>query len=208
MRLNLTSLFLTGLLLGLSYNFTARAVDLPDYDFHTISNTTYYGGIHGITKDRTGRIWFSGHEAVCVYDGKTFVRMEKEIMKMSPYDSWNFGEVKTAGNDCRLFVGSNHGMMALDYDSMSFECLFPGNIGPFDVNGKGEVWMIRDGRVEMFNANECSSGTFLPSFSQLPSFVSSVFCTENDVYVSVGNVLMKYDPDNCRFDRFTVVGGG
>lgn len=196
------------LALSLLFRPFAGAVELPDYSFHTIPNTTYYGGIHGITKDRIGRIWFSGHEAVCVYDGNTFVRKEKEIMKMSPYDSWNFGEVRTAGKDCRLIVGSNHGMIMLDYESMSFDCLFPGNIGPFDVSRKGEVWMVRDGRVEMFNADDLSAGTFVPSFNPVPSFVSSVFCTEDEVYASVRNVLMKYNPDNCRFDRFSVIGGG
>ena len=68
--------------------------------------------------------------------------------------------------------------------------------------------MVRDGRVEMFNADDFSAGTFVPSFNAVPSFVSSVFCTEDEVYASVRNVLMKYNPDNCRFDRFSVIGGG
>ena len=72
------------LALSLLFHPFAGAVDLPDYSFHTIPNTTYYGGIHGITKDRIGRIWFSGQEAVCGSGGNTDVREEKERMKMYP----------------------------------------------------------------------------------------------------------------------------
>ena len=59
---------------------SASAVEIPQYEFHSVPNTAYYGVIHGIAKDKVGRIWFSGHEALCLYDGNGFRRMEDEVI--------------------------------------------------------------------------------------------------------------------------------
>ncbi|MCM1197342.1 MAG: response regulator [Clostridium sp.] len=181
---------------------------IPQYSFHIVENTTYYGGIHSIAKDRVGRIWFSGHEALCMYDGSVFVRMEEQVTRIAPSDSWNFGEVKTAGAGSLLIVGSNHGLILLDYDSMSFECIFPGNIGPFDVTDSGEVWMVRNGSLEMFHADDINGGAAcFDVVSAGEERVSSVFSTGNDVYASVGNALFRYCRENSCFLPFASVGG-
>ena len=189
---------------------SASAVEIPQYEFHSVPNTAYYGGIHGIAKDKVGRIWFSGHEALCLYDGNGFRRMEDEVMEIAPMDPWNFGEVKIAGTQGRLFIGSNHGLIMFSYEDMSFDCIFPGNIGPFDVTDDGKVWMVRDGRLEMFLADSISSGVAglgLMSGLAPEESVSSVFCSGNEVYASVRNVLMSYSPRTGTFRRFAVVGG-
>ena len=40
------------------------ALNIYDYRFHTMPETSYYGGIHSIAKDSIGRIWFSGYDAL------------------------------------------------------------------------------------------------------------------------------------------------
>lgn len=181
---------------------------IPEYRFHNVPNTSYYGGIHSIAKDRVGRIWFSGHEALCLYDGTSFTRMDENVERIAPFDSWNFGAVKTAGKDTSLFIGSNHGILRFDYDSMSFECLFPGNIGPFDVDADGGVWMVRDGRIEMFNADDAGSGVTSFDLGR-PSMegMISVYCSEDGVYASVRNTLFKLNPEDRVFHRFATAGG-
>lgn len=201
---------LFAMLMTLSAGVVMDAGEIPLYSFHTVENTTYYGGIHSIAKDKVGRIWFSGHEALCMYDGSDFVRMEEQVTRIAPPDSWNFGEVKTAGKDRLLFVGSNHGLILFDYGSMSFSCVFEGNIGPFDVTGSGEVWMVRNGRLEMFLADDFAGGAerfdIMPGEAPMKN-VSSVFCTEDDVYASVGNMLLKYARDSREFIPFALIGG-
>ena len=44
------------------------ALNIYDYRFHTMPETSYYGGIHSIAKDSIGRIWFSGYDALFMYN--------------------------------------------------------------------------------------------------------------------------------------------
>ena len=48
------------------------ALNLSDYRFHSMPETSYYGGVHSIAKDSVGRIWFTGSDAVYMYDGISF----------------------------------------------------------------------------------------------------------------------------------------
>lgn len=54
-----------------------HALNIPDYRFHTMPETSYYGGIHSIAKDSVGRMWFSGYDALFMYNGTSFVRMTR-----------------------------------------------------------------------------------------------------------------------------------
>lgn len=189
----------------------AGAREIPKYNFHTLENTSYYGGIHSIAKDKVGRIWFSGHEVVCMYDGNVFVRMEDMIIGDSAANSWNFGEVKLAGKNESLFIGSNNGLILFDYDRIGFNCVFPGNIGPFDVSADGEVWMIRNGRVESFDADDISAGIKSPAAIEGFSDdvrVSSVFCTGGGrIYIAIRNSLLEYCRESNEFRTFISIGG-
>ena len=59
--------FLITLCLLLYMSMTA-AMDKGDYRFHRMPETSYYGGINCITKDAYGRIWFTGTDALYMYD--------------------------------------------------------------------------------------------------------------------------------------------
>ena len=48
------------------------ALNVSDYRFHSLPETSYYGGVHSIAKDSIGRIWFSGSDAVYMYEGISF----------------------------------------------------------------------------------------------------------------------------------------
>ena len=126
------------------------ALNIYDYRFHTMPETSYYGGIHSIAKDSIGRIWFSGYDALFMYNGSAFVRMDDLVTGLSPSSYWNYGQVVT---DRRggLYVGTNHGLLRFDYGSRSFESVLDGNIGSVMVNGDGTVWLIRNNDIESFD---------------------------------------------------------
>ena len=71
------------------------ALNIYDYRFHTMPETSYYGGIHSIAKDSIGRIWFSGYDALFMYNGSAFVRMDDLVTGLSPSSYWNYGQVVT-----------------------------------------------------------------------------------------------------------------
>ena len=58
-----------------------RAVNLR---FHAMPETSYYGGIHSIAKDSLGRIWFSGFDAIYMYNGVSFTLMNEYITRQAP----------------------------------------------------------------------------------------------------------------------------
>ena len=62
----------------------ARGFDVADYRLHSMPETSYYGGIHSIAKDSVGRIWFSGYDALFMYNGNSFVRMNDRVAELSP----------------------------------------------------------------------------------------------------------------------------
>ena len=61
-----------------------RAGNLSDYRFHSLPETSYYGGVHSIAKDSIGRIWFSGSDAVYLYDGIAFNRCNEKLISDAP----------------------------------------------------------------------------------------------------------------------------
>lgn len=75
----------------------AHGFNVRDYRFHSMPETTYYGGIHSIAKDSVGRIWFSGYDALFMYNGSSFERMNEGVSSLSPSSYWMYGQVVTAG---------------------------------------------------------------------------------------------------------------
>ena len=51
--------------------------------------TSYYGGIHSIAKDSVGRMWFSGYDALFMYNGTSFVRMTDLVTNLLPNSYWS-----------------------------------------------------------------------------------------------------------------------
>ena len=91
----------------------AKAVNVSDYRFHSLPETAYYGGVHSIAKDSVGRIWFSGSDAVYMYDGIDFNRYNDRLTAGTPDSYWTFLQIVTAA-DKSVYIGTNNGLMKYD----------------------------------------------------------------------------------------------
>ena len=98
--------------------FTAGAAELR---FHTMPETGYYGGIHSIAKDSLGRIWFSGFDAVYMYNGDSFIRMNDSITVQEPERYWSMGWLVTDA-DNRLYLATNHGLQRFAAPGIISQC--------------------------------------------------------------------------------------
>ena len=118
-----------------------NALNVSDYRFHSIPETSYYGGVHSIVKDDIGRIWFSGSDAVYMYDGISFKRLNEKLISDNPDAWWTFLQVVRAGDGC-VYVGTNHGLMRYDYDSAEFIRVMDGKISYVTTDADGLLWLI------------------------------------------------------------------
>ena len=197
------------LLLGIGAAPTRlAALDLADYRFHPVSETTYYGGIHSIAKDSVGRIWFSGYDALFMYDGNAFVSMNDRVVSLSPSSYWLYGQVIT-GKHRALYVGTNHGLLGFDYRWQRFETVLDGNIGQILSDSDGIVWLIRNNGIESFDPERTPTVRKYP----LPEGIVpkdsnlSLMCFDRQVYVAVGGKLFRLDPGTGDYRLFTVIEG-
>lgn len=187
----------------------ARGFDIADYRFHPMPETSYYGGIHSIAKDSVGRIWFSGYDALFMYNGSSFVRMNDRVAELSPSSFWLYGQVVT-GRHRTLYVGTNQGLLGFDYRMQRFETVLDGNIGSVMSDSDGTIWLIRNNGIESFDPERTPA---LRSYS-LPDKIAadgsnlSLMCFDRHVYVSVGGRLFRLDPHTGQYELFTVLGTG
>ena len=114
--------------------------------FHPMPETSYYGGIHSIAKDSLGRIWFSGFDAIYMYNGDSFTRMNEYITRQEPERYWSFGWLVTDKNGV-LYAATNHGLQRFDCSHHRFERVLDGNIGTIEKTEDGTVWLIRNGKI-------------------------------------------------------------
>ena len=82
--------------------------------FHVFQDASYNGGIHSIAKDSVGRIWFSGADAVFMYDGSRFVKQNELMTCQNPSNYWSYGHLAINGKG-HLFVATNRGLQEFDY---------------------------------------------------------------------------------------------
>ena len=169
---------------------TGHAIQLPDYRFYSMPETSYYGGIHSIAKDRIGRIWFSGYDALFVYDGNTYTQMNDLVTCHSPMSYWTYGRVVTDSSGA-LYVATNRGLLRFDYETLRFELVLQGNIGTVTTAEDGTVWVIRDQEIESFGPGELSGLRKHP----LPGGAtpSALMDTPEGMYAASGNTLYRLD---------------
>ena len=140
-----TALMISLLLLTLS----GQAINLR---FHAMPETSYYGGIHSIAKDSLGRVWFSGFDAIYMYNGDSFTRMNGYITCQAPELYWSMGWLVTDKNGV-LYAATNHGLQRFNCTYHRFEKTLNGNIGAIEKTSDGTVWMICDGKVTGLEGN-------------------------------------------------------
>lgn len=179
-------------------------LDLSDYRFYTLPETSYYGGIHSIAKDSIGRLWFSAYDALFVYNGNSFIPMNERITSLAPGSYWSYGQVVT-GRSKQLYVGTNHGLLRFDYRTNGFDCLFDGNIGFLTSQADSALWLIRNDTVVSFRPGGEPAVTRYP----LPDgrVVSALMCTQQQVYAASGGRLYALDEATGCYRLFSVVGG-
>ncbi len=179
--------FLPMFLILLLCAFTARAAELR---FHTMPETGYYGGIHSIAKDSLGRIWFSGFDAVYMYNGDSFIRMNDSITVQEPERYWSMGWLVTDA-DNRLYLATNHGLQRFDCVHGTFKRVLDGNIGIIEKTADGAVWMIRNGRLCGLDGEEKP----VPDGFEPNPMTLTLDCTGNHVYFGSNGVLYRLADD-------------
>lgn len=187
----------------------AYGFDIRDYRFHSMPETTYYGGIHSIAKDSVGRIWFSGYDALFMYNGSSFVRMNERVTTLSPSSYWMYGQIVT-GRNRTLYVGTNHGLLRFDYAQQRFERVLDGNIGLVQSDPKGTIWLIRNNGIESYDpARSPAVRQYpLPETPETGGANLSLICFDRHVYVAIGARLYRLDPETGEYRLFTTVGTG
>lgn len=171
------------------------SLGFPSLRFHTIPDASYFGGIHSIVRDSVGRIWFSGSDAVFLYDGSGF-SIKNELMTCQHPDSyWHFGHLVTDDNG-RLYVSSNHGLQLFDYTSESFSPVLDGNIGQLERTSGGTVWLVRDGQVTALPpSGEVRCYPFPAGMDPNPNRLG-LFCSGDEVMVSTSGSLYLLDAES------------
>ena len=69
------------------------AIDVSKYRFHIMPETSYYGGIQSMAKDSLGRMWYTGPDALFMYDGNNFYQLNDIVFSIKPKVKWGFGSV-------------------------------------------------------------------------------------------------------------------
>lgn len=181
------------------------ALNVSDYRFNIMPETSYYGGIHSITKDNIGRIWFSGYDALFVYNGNSFIQMNDHVTKLLPSSNWNYGQVIT-DHSKRLYVGTNHGLLRFNYQTQDFECIFDGNIGSVMLNDDGVIWLIRNNKIESFHPDDLTSLTQYPLPEEIVASTLALTCTKGHVYVALNGKVYKLNTETSHYQLFSVLG--
>lgn len=180
--------FVYTLSLFILFSISAYPIEILNYRFHKMPETAYYGGIHSIAKDSIGRLWFSGSDALFVYNGKSFTQMNDLITVLSPKSYWAYGQV-LVDKSKRLYVATNHGLLQFNYKKQKFEIILKGNVGTISLSKDGSIWLIRDKKIESFFPNRFNKVINYPLLANMN--VSALICTSKGIYISSNNKLYK-----------------
>lgn len=183
-----------------------EAVNVSDYRFHSLPETAYYGGVHSIVKDSIGRIWFSGSDAVYMYDGIDFNRYNERITAGTPDSYWTFLQVVTAA-DKSVYIGTNNGLMKYDYAKVCFNKVLDGNISFVTVDAKGVIWMIRNDSIESL----CTMDGALRKYPfnetmKVSPLTLSLSCASGNVYVATGDEVFILDAESGHYKKIAEIG--
>jgi signal transduction histidine kinase/DNA-binding response OmpR family regulator/ligand-binding sensor domain-containing protein len=165
--------------------------------------TSYYGGIHSITKDSIGRIWFSGYDALFVYNGHSFIQMNDLVTRYSPGEYWTYGQVITDKSK-RLYVATNHGLLRFNYQTQKFDRILEGNIGTLLADEDGSIWLVRNNKIESFHPDRWLEITKYPLVSKLA--ISALITTQNNTYVASKGKVYRVDKKAKQYHLFADLG--
>ena len=128
----------------------AAAMDQGDYRFHRMPETSYYGGINSITKDVYGRIWFTGTDALYMYDAVSYHHVT--LPNPIPGRMMNFTSVKSLP-DGSLLVSTNVGLYSYDFRKEEFQLECSGSAGYMETEYKDQVWLMMNDTLSLFKGS-------------------------------------------------------
>jgi len=182
---------------------SAFAIDVSKYRFHIMPETSYYGGIQSMAKDSLGRMWYTGPDALFMYDGNSFYQLNDIVFSIKPKVKWGFGSVirDKKGN---LFLSTGHGLLKFNYDKFSFDVVIDGKVRSLCLHSDGKLYMLSADSLKCYDPQTNKTDGFLlpknQSFNNLISLNGSVYITQDAV-------LQKVDVAKRRFIPFANFGG-
>ena len=198
--------FLFNILLFILFPISGFTLNISDYKFHNMPETSYYGGIHSIVKDSIGRIWFSGYDALFVYNGNSFIQMNDLITKLLPDTYWGYGQVVTDSFK-KLYVATNHGLLRFNYLTQDFERVLDGNIGSVASDKEGNIWLIRNNKIQSFRSGQLPKITNYPLPSGINLSTLTLICTnKDDIYIGSSGKVYRLNKNTRKYHLFTVLG--
>ncbi|GAA4802939.1 two-component regulator propeller domain-containing protein [Olivibacter ginsenosidimutans] len=165
--------------------------------------TSYYGGIHSIAKDSIGRIWFSGYDALFMYNGDSFIQMNDLITSHLPSAYWTYGQVITDKSK-KLYVATNHGLLRFNYQTQTFDLILKGNIGTVVSGEDGSIWMIRNNKVESFQPGHLSAITDYPLVPNVS--IAALISTKKEIYIASEGKLYTLTKATKQYHLFADLG--
>ncbi len=190
-------------IIAIAFFQEAYAIDSTHYRFRVMPETSYYGGIQSIAKDSLGRIWYTGPDAVFVYDGSSFYQLNELASASEPGSKWRFGTL-LQDNEGRLFLTTNHGLLQFNYSRFTFEMNVPGRIRSIRLNDDGNLVMLRDDSLLLYHPQKKKLQTF-----SLPQggYFEHVLIVKGSVFLSQAGKLIRFDTRVKLFKEFALPGG-
>jgi len=190
-------------LLYLVLSCKVTAIDFSQYRFHVMPETSYYGGIQSIGKDSLGRIWYTGPDAIFVYDGNNFRQLNELVSITDPASKWRYGML-LKDRVGRLFLTTNHGLLQFNYNQFSFEMIIPGKIRAICLDVNNRLLMLKDDSLINYNPQTKARLSY-----RLPGdgYFSQIFTVKESVYLSQPGKVYKFDIRSKKFGIYTKFDG-
>lgn len=166
---------------------SVSAIDISRYRFHVMPETSYYGGIQSIAKDSLGRMWYTGPDAIFMYDGNSFYQLNELVSVSQPKVKWGYGSL-VADKQGKLFLATNHGLLKFNYEQFSFDLIVPGRIRSVCQYDDDRLYMLSGDSVLWYDKkNNRTDGFRLPE----QKFFSKIMNLKGELYVSQESSLYK-----------------
>lgn len=179
------------------------AIDASAYRFHVMPETSYYGGIQSICKDSLGRIWYTGPDALFMYDGNRFHQLNELVSNISPKVKWGYGNLLTDKSG-QLYLTSNFGLLKFNYEHFSFELLVGGKIRSVTMHSDGNIYMLSGDSLLRYEQSSGQTAAFALPTNKAFSHIISM---DNQLYLSLEGTLYHVDWAKRKFTKYASLGG-
>jgi len=179
------------------------AIDISQYRFHVMPETSYYGGIQSIAKDSLGRMWYTGPDALFMYDGNSFYQLNDIVFAIQPKLKWGYGSL-VRDKQGNLFLATGHGLLKFNYEKFSFDVVVPGKIRAICLNDDQDLYMLSGDSVLCYDQKRKKTRGFrLPGNKTFHHLISM----DGSVYVSQEATLHYVNIAKRSLSLFTDLGG-